>query len=366
MNGAASGWIDPATATLCPLDGCAIVVLGYGNQGRAQALNLHDSLKAAPRAGAGVRVWARAGGASARQALRDGFEVIDTAALGTGDLFLCLLPDEVQGAFITETLTPAVRAGGRPGRIGFAHGGALAFTELGEHLRRPPWVETFLVAPSGPGVDVRDEFAAGWGVPALLAIWHDQSGAAYDRALAVATGIGATRAGVWRTTVAAEAAVDLFGEQAVICGGITALLRCAYQTLMRQGYDPEMAYLECVHQLRLTAELIHRHGVAGMRERISGTARFGDLTRGPRLAEAGVARVMADILSEIESGAFMREWQAEVRAGSPRLEAWRGGIDQDAMEMVGRDVRAHALRPEPSGGRRSGGSGASGEQGESR
>jgi len=350
MSTAASGWIDSETATLRPLSGRSIIILGYGNQGRAQALNLRDSLRAGALTDVAVGVWARAGGPSAQQAERDGFELVDSAALGRGDLFLCLLPDEIQGTFIAETLAPALRAAGRPGRIGFAHGGALAYTGLGAELRRPPWVEVFLVAPSGPGVDVRETFIAGWGVPAVLAVWHDLEGGAYEDALAIATGIGAMRAGVWKTTVEAEAAVDLFGEQAVICGGLSALLRCAYETLTRRGYDPEMAYLECVHQLRLTAELIHRYGVAGMRERISATARFGDLTRGPKVASAGVARTMDDILTEIESGDFMREWQAEVRAGRPQIEAWRAEIQRDPLEAVGREVRARALPPGAHGG----------------
>ena len=334
-------WIDAREGSLAPLNGCDVVVLGYGNQGRAQALNLRDS-----GAAARVRVWTRSGGPAAARAVADDFERIDTAALGEGDLFLCLLPDEVQPTFLRETLDPALRAAGKPGRVGFAHGFALQFTTAGQELRRAPWVEVFLVAPAGPGEEVRTANVSGGGVPALLAVWHDASGAARARALAVAQAIGALRAGVLETTVADEVVVDLFGEQAVLCGGLSALVRAAFTTLTRAGYPPALAYLECVHQLRLTAELIARHGIAGMRERISRTALYGDVTRGPRILGAEVRMRMADILREIESGEFSREWMEEDRRGAPALETARGDRLADPLEEAGRAFRTRLQSPD--------------------
>jgi len=335
-------WIDPREGSLAPLAGREVIVLGYGNQGRAQALNLRDS-----GAAARVRVWARAGGPSAACAQADGFEVVAAAALGEGEVFLCLLPDEAQPAFLRDTLTPALQAAGRTAAaIGFAHGFALQFSEAGPALRQPPWAETFLVAPAGPGEEVRAAYVSGGGVPALLAVWHDASGTARARALAVAQAIGALRAGVLETTVADEVVVDLFGEQAVLCGGLSALVRAGFTTLTRAGYPPELAYLECVHQLRLTADLISRHGIAGMRERISRTALYGDVTRGPRILGAEVRQRMADILREIEAGEFSREWVEEDRRGGPSLDAVRGDRRTDPLEEAGRAFRARLHPPE--------------------
>ena len=334
-------WIDPREGSPAPLAGREVIVLGYGNQGRAQALNLRDS-----GAAARVRVWARPDGSSASRARADGFTVVAAAALGEGEVFLCLLPDEVQADVLRETLTPALRAAGRAGSIGFAHGFALRFTDAGEALRRPPWAEVFLVAPAGPGEEVRAAFVSGGGVPALLGIWHDASGEARARALAVAQAIGALRAGVLETTVADEVVVDLFGEQAVLCGGLSALVRAGFTTLTRAGYPPELAYLECVHQLRLTADLIARHGIAGMRERISRTALYGDVTRGPRILGAEVRQRMADILREIEAGEFSREWVEEDRRGAPSLEAARGDRRTDPLEEAGRAFRARLQPPD--------------------
>ncbi|MBD3237918.1 MAG: ketol-acid reductoisomerase, partial [Candidatus Eisenbacteria bacterium] len=303
MSSRPVGWLDAAAADARALDDLRIVVIGYGNQGRAQARNLRDS-----RIGRSIAVWTRPDGPSQRQARADGFPTIDPEALAQGDLFLCLLPDEAIPAFVQHELAPRLWRADRPGRIGFAHGFALAFTPLGEALRQEPWREVFLLAPSGPGSEVRAAYTAGGGVAALLAIWHDADGRARAHALALAHGLGASRAGVFETTVREETIVDLFGEQAVVCGGLTALLESAFATLVAAGYPAEMAYLECVHQMRLTADLVHRHGIAGMRERISGTARFGERTRGPRIAAAGLRAVQRQILAEIESGAFAREW----------------------------------------------------------
>lgn len=343
MSSHVTAWLDAAAAKPETLADLGIVVLGYGNQGCAQAHNLRDS-----GAGRWIKVWARAGSAPAQRARQDGFEVLATDELVRGDLFLCLLPDEVIPDFVAGELSPRLQQAQRVGRIGFAHGFALEFTPLGAMLRDDPWREVFLVAPSGPGSEVRAAYQAGGGVPALLAIWHDRDGEAREHALAVAQALGATRAGVLETTVRDETIVDLFGEQAVVCGGLTALLASAFETLVAAGYPAEMAYLECVHQVRLTSELIHRHGIAGMRERISRTALYGDLTRGPRIAAAGLRGVMTAILSEIESGEFAAEWLREHRQGRPVLP---GGPAADApekseipaageaLERAGREIR---------------------------
>lgn len=327
-------WLAPAEGDLADLAGLGIVVVGYGNQGRAQALNLRDS-----GAGRWVRVWARPGGNSAARAREDGFDVLSSAELATGEIFLCLLPDEAQREFVSGVLTPSLRRAGRRGCIGFAHGFALAFTDLGAELRREPWREVFLVAPSGPGDEVRGAYVDGRGIAALLAVWHDESGRARRLAAAIAHGIGAFRAGVLETTVRDEAVVDLFGEQSVLCGGLAALITAAFRTLTAAGYAPEMAYLECIQQVHLTAELVRRYGVAGMRSRISRIAHYGDLTRGPRVLGAEVSRSLAEILNEIESGQFAAEWLAEYDRGLPMLQQARAAQNDLLLEQVGRDLR---------------------------
>lgn len=342
MSSGHGRWIEASEASIEPLRESGIVVAGYGNQGRAQALNLRDS-----GAGAWIRIWARPGGDSAARAREDGFEVIGREGLDEGDLFLCLLPDEEHAGFVSEVLQPALEAKTKPAGICFAHGFSLQFTDLGRRVRRAPWTEAFLVAPCGPGVDVRAAFEKGSGVPAYLAVWHDASGKAMPRAIAIAHGIGATRAGVLETTVREEAVVDLFGEQAILCGGIAALLREAFSTLIGAGYPPLMAYMECVHQLHLTVDMIHRHGVAGMRDMISRTALFGDLTRGPRVIGHQVPAAMAEILGEIESGAFAKEWIEEVRHGAPTLERLRRNLEHDLLEEAGREVRGRFFHLKP-------------------
>jgi len=332
-------WIDPARATLAPLAEREIVVLGYGSQGRAQALNLRDA-----GAGRRVRVWTRPEGPGARQAIADGFPLLGGDDLGCGDLYCCLLPDELHAEFLMRTLAPALTAAGREAELCFAHGFSLAFTSLGAAARRPPWREVFLVAPSGPGEDVRRARLAGGGVPAFLGVWHDASGEARQRAIGVATALGSFAAGVFATEVRTEAVVDLFGEQAVLCGGVSALLAAAFDTLVTAGYPPEMAYAECIQQLHLTVGLIERHGIAGMRARISPTARFGDLTRGPRIVGAATRSALRRVLEEIESGHFAHEWVEEQRRGAPRFAAAEREAVANPLEAAGREVRRRATR----------------------
>ncbi len=315
----------------CPPDsirGWTLAILGYGNQGRAQALNLRDS-------GFAVVVGARPGGAGADRASAEGFAVIAPQHLaGQADLVAVLTPDETHRK-ICEALASDLGAGARTKALVFAHGFALRFDSPGFH---PSW-DVVVVAPAGPGVQLRTRFEEGSGIPALLAVHRDVSGEARDRARAYAGGIGCARAGVLETTSGDEAEVDLFGEQAVLCGGMNALCRAAFETLVQAGYPEEMAYLECVQQLRLTAELVEHFGVEGMRRRISPTALFGDLTRGERVIGADVRRRMDAVLEEIRSGAFAHEWLTAVRNDPDWAAARLGGRAEDPMERAGRAIR---------------------------
>ena len=285
--------------------GSPIAVLGFGNQGEAQARILE-------RAGLDVRVGARAGGRADARARALGFPtttlVEATRQAGT---IAVLLPDEAVPALwpeIAGALAPTAR-------LVFAHGFNLLYSDL----TFPASSDVALVSPTGPGWILRELAERGEGLPAYLAVHRDGSGSAWQLAEEWATALGCARAGLWKTTVAEETEVDLFGEQTVLCGGMNALVTAAWETLVARGYAPEIAYLECVHQLKYLADLLHQKGVSGMRERISGTARYGDLTRGSRVIGEASRAEMARILDEIRSGAFARQWRAEVEAGGPRL-----------------------------------------------
>ena len=304
-----------------------VVVLGYGNQGEAHARNLRDS-------GERVSVAARPGRGAEARARAHGFEVAPPAdAVRAADTLAVLLPDEAVPAAWPE-LAPHL-TGVRT--FVFAHGfnllyGALAF---------PAGADVVLVSPTGPGRVLREVYERGEGLPAYLAVHRDASGGAWALAERYAGWLGCARARLWRTTVREETEVDLFGEQAVLCGGMNALVTAAFDTLVAAGYTPEIAYLECVHQLAFLAELLHGRGVAGMRAGISGTALYGDLTRGPRVVGAATRAELAAMLAEIRSGAFAREWRAEVAAGSPRLEALRAAAAAHPIEAA----RRRALGP---------------------
>ena len=304
-----------------------VAILGFGNQGEAQARNLRD-------AGVRVVVGARPGHAAATRARAHGFEPRPLAeAAGAAAVVAVLLPDEV-----TPGLWPEIAPALAPGAgVVFAHGfnllyGALAF---------PAGADVVLVSPTGPGHVLREVYERGEGLPAYLAVHRDASGGAWALAERYAGWLGCARARLWRTTVREETEVDLFGEQAVLCGGMNALVTAAFDTLVAAGYTPEIAYLECVHQLAFLAELLHARGVAGMRAGISGTALYGDLTRGPRVVGAATRAELAAMLAEIRSGAFAREWRAEVAAGSPRLEALRAAAAAHPIEAA----RRRALGP---------------------
>lgn len=309
-----------------PIRGWTLGVLGYGNQGRAQAQNLRDSSYE-------VRVAARAEGTAGGRARSDGFVVgpLDQVALEV-DLLAILTPDQTHVDVIR-----ALRewAPSRLRTLVFAHGFALRFQQP---ALDPAW-DVAVVAPAGPGVQLRTRYIEGGGLPAILAVAQDASGSAAARALAYAAGIGSARAGVIVSTVREEAEIDLFGEQAVLCGGMNALLAAAFDTLVGAGYPPEMAYLECVQQLRLTAELVERFGIEGMRSRISGTALFGDLTRGERVIDETVRARLREILNEIGDGTFAREWM-DAQSGGTALPERLSMARHRALETAGERIRA--------------------------
>jgi ketol-acid reductoisomerase len=291
-----------------PLAGATIAVLGFGNQGDAQALNLRDR-------GFDVRIGLRLGGAAERRARSYGFEVLPLdEALARCDVAAVLLPDEV-----IISRWPELLGWSKPGlSFVFAHGFALLYG----NVRFPAGADVVLIAPTGPGRVLRERGQSGAGLPAYIAVHQDGSGSAWALASAWAEGIGCPASMQWRSTVAEETEVDLFGEQAVLCGGLNTLVTAAFETLVARGYTPEVAYLEVVHQLKYIADLMHDRGVDGLREAISRTALYGDLTRGPRVINDESRREMAAMLDEIRSGAYAREWLAEAAAGRPRLSRW--------------------------------------------
>ena len=302
-------------------------IIGYGSQGHAHAQNLRDS-------GARVIVGLRPGGASWTRAAADGLEVRPVAeAAQAGDVVMMLVPDQEQRAVYETAVAPALG----PGKtLMFAHGFNIHFGEIVP----PPAVDVSMIAPKSPGGLVRSEYQGGRGVPALVAIHQDASGNALANALAYATGIGCSRAGVLATTFAEETETDLFGEQAVLCGGATALIQAGFETLTEAGYSPEMAYFECLHELKLIVDLIYRGGLGFMRHSISNTAEYGDLTRGSRVISPAVREEMRRLLADIRSGAFAKEWIAECRAGAPRFEELRRAAKDHPIEQVRARLRA--------------------------
>ena len=302
-------------------------IIGYGSQGHAHALNLKES-------GARVIVGLRPDGASWKRAVADGLEVRPVAeAAKAADVIMMLVPDQEQRAVYEQAVAPALG----PGKtLMFAHGFNIHFGEI----KPPPGVDVSMIAPKSPGHLVRSEYQAGRGVPGLVAVHQDASGKALENALAYATGIGCARAGVLATTFAEETETDLFGEQAVLCGGVTALIQAGFETLTEAGYAPEMAYFECLHELKLIVDLIYRGGLGFMRYSISDTAEYGDLTRGERVITPAVREEMRRLLADIRSGAFAREWIAEGRAGAPRFNELRRKAKDHPIEKVGAKLRA--------------------------
>jgi ketol-acid reductoisomerase len=303
-----------------------VAIIGYGSQGHAHALNLRDS-------GVDVRVGLREGSTSRAKAEAAGLPVRSLAqAAAEADLVMMLLPDTEQKAVYEEHIEPNL---GEGDALFFAHGFNIRFGQIAP----PPGVDVAMVAPKGPGHLLRREYSAGGGVPSLIAVDQDASGKARERALSYAHALGATRAGVLETTFEEETETDLFGEQVVLCGGLTALVMAGFETLVEAGYQPESAYFECLHELKLIVDLMYEHGITGMRYSISDTAEYGDLTRGPRIIDERVREEMARILEEIKSGRFAQEWIAENRAGRPRFNELRAKGKDHPIEHVGAQLR---------------------------
>src|SRR6266702_1879136 len=304
-----------------------IAFIGYGSQGHAHALNLRES-------GVKVVVGLRPDGASWQRAAAEGLDVRSVAeAARAADVVMMLVPDQHARAVYEESVGGAIQ----PGKtLMFAHGFNVHFGEIAP----PPGADVSMVAPKSPGHLVRSEFQAVRGVPALVAVAQDASGNALADALAYAAGIGCARAGVLPTTFREETETDLFGEQTVLCGGVTALVTAGFETLVAAGYDPELAYFECLHELKLIVDLMYRGGMKFMRYSISDTAEYGDYTRGPTLISPGVRARMREILADIQSGAFAREWIEESKRGGPNFQRMRREQNDHLIERVGAKLRA--------------------------
>jgi ketol-acid reductoisomerase len=314
-------------ADLGLLDGKTVAIIGYGSQGHAHALNLRDS-------GVEVVVGLREGSSSVAAAREAGLEVLGVVeAASRGDIVMILAPDELHHD-VWEQLRDGVAEGNL---LLFGHGFSIHYGEVVP----PPGVDVALVAPKGPGHLVRRQYTEGSGVPGLVAVAQDATGNARALALAYAKGIGCTRGGVIETTFKDETETDLFGEQAVLCGGASELVQAGFETLVEAGYDPEMAYFECLHELKLIVDLMYEKGLAGMRFSISNTAEYGDYTRGERVITAQTRENMRQILAEIQSGEFAREWIAENRAGQENFKRMRAEQAASQVEDVGRELRSH-------------------------
>ncbi len=314
-------------ADLSALDGKTIAILGYGSQGHAHALNLKDS-------GCEVVVGLRPDSASRADAEGAGVRVLDTAdAASAGDVVMILLPDERQAEVWDAEIADGIADGNL---LLFAHGFSIHFGQIDP----PPGVDVGMVAPKGPGHLVRRQFVEGRGVPGLIAVQQDATGSAKAQVLAYAKGIGCTRAGVIETTFKDECETDLFGEQSVLCGGVTQLAQAGFETLVDAGYDPRLAYFECLHELKLIVDLMYESGIQGMRDSISNTAEYGDMTRGPRVIGDPTREAMRKILDDIQSGEFAKEWIAENRAGGESFQRMREEAAGAQVEEVGAELRA--------------------------
>ncbi len=321
-------------ADLHELDGKTVAIIGYGSQGHAHALNLRDS-------GVSVLVGLRPESASAAKAREEGLEVLSPVeAASRGELAMMLVPDELHRQ-VWEEIRDGIAEGNM---LLFGHGFSIHYKEVDP----PPGVDVAMVAPKGPGHLVRRQYTEGSGVPGLVAVAQDATGRARALALAYAKGIGCTRGGVIETTFKDETETDLFGEQAVLCGGASELVQAGFQTLVDAGYDPEMAYFECLHELKLIADLMYEKGLAGMRYSISNTAEYGDYTRGKRVITEQTREKMREILAEIQSGDFAREWIAENRAGQESFKRMRAEQQGTQIEQVGEELRSHMAWIRPS------------------
>ncbi len=318
---------DKDEASLEKITSKTVAVVGYGSQGHAHAQNLRDS-------GVNVIVGARKDGTSGDKAREAGFEVLPTAdAVAASDVLMLLVPDESAGDLFESDIAPSLREGAY---LAFAHGFNIHFKKIAP----PADAGVFMVAPKGAGHAVRSEFARGRGVPCLLAVAQDGPGDTEQVGLAYAAAIGGTRAAVIATTFREETETDLFGEQAVLCGGLNELIRAGYETLVEAGYAPEMAYFECLHEVKLVVDLLYEGGIANMRYSISNTAEYGDLTRGKRVIGPEARAAMKELLGEIQSGKFADEWITEYKCGLPHYRELKREGENHEIEKVGARLRA--------------------------
>ncbi len=314
-------------ADLNVLKGKKVAIIGYGIQGRGQGLNLRDS-------GVDVIIGQRKGGKNYDQAVEDGFKPVDAdVAAREADIIQILVQDHLQGDLYAKSIAPYLKAGKA---LLFSHGFNIHFG----YIKPPKDVDVFMVAPKGPGALVRTQFLEGGGVPCLVAIYQDASGNAMKTALAYAKAIGGTRAGVIETNFKEETETDLFGEQVVLCGGLSELIRAGFDTLVEAGYQPEMAYFECLHEVKLIVDAMFAEGISGMHRRVSDTAEYGDYSRGRRVITAQTKEEMKKILNEIKSGAFAKEWIDENKNGRPNYNKWRAEADAHLVEKVGAELRS--------------------------
>ena len=308
------------------LEGKTIAVIGYGSQGHAHALNLKES-------GCNVIVGLYEGSRSWKKAQEQGFEVYTAAeASKKADVIMILINDEKQAAMYKESIAPNLRPGMM---LMFAHGFAIHFGQIVP----PKDVDVTMIAPKAPGHTVRSEYQRGRGTPCLVAVYQDATGKAMDMALAYGQGIGGARAGILETTFRVETETDLFGEQAVLCGGVCALMKAGFETLVEAGYAPDNAYFECVHEMKLIVDLIYESGFAGMRYSISNTAEYGDYITGPKIVTDETKKAMKKILSDIQDGSFAKEWLLENQVGCPHFNAMRKNEAEQPLEKVGAELR---------------------------
>ncbi len=314
-------------ADLKYLKGKKVAIVGYGIQGRGQGLNLRDS-------GVDVIIAQRKGGPNYDQAIADGFKPVTAEeAAQKADIIQILAQDHLQAEIYEKSIAPHLK----PGKVLlFSHGFNIHFG----YIKPPKNIDVVMVAPKGPGALVRTQFLEGGGVPCLVAVFQNASGNALNIALAHAKAVGGTRAGVIQTNFKEETETDLFGEQAVLCGGLSELIRAGYETLVEAGYQPEMAYFECLHEVKLIVDAVFVHGLSGMHRRVSDTAEYGDYTRGPRVINQQARQEMKKILKEIQTGSFAREWMDENKKGRPVYNKLRSECDQHPVEQVGARLRS--------------------------
>ena len=313
-------------ADLNLLKGKVIAIIGYGNQGRGQSLNLKDS-------GYGVVVGLHQGSKSRARAEADGVKVASVAdAAKAADIIMLLAPDSLHQEIYNQSIAPNLSKGNM---LMVSHGFSVHYGQVIPSSD----IDVTMIAPKSPGNLLRELYTQGQGVPALVAVYQDASGQAKDKALAYAAAIGCARAGVLETTFAEETETDLFGEQSILCGGVTALLKATFEVLVEAGYQPELAYFECLHELKLIVDLIYKGGISFMRDSVSHTAQYGDLTRGPRVIDDMVRENLWEILAEIQDGTFAREWILENQAGRPVFNALKRKDREHPIELVGAELR---------------------------